>query len=279
MTTAAENQFDVFLSYQSDDRPWVNGLKQALEAKPHELKVWFDQDQVLPGAPFVARLERGIVSSRCTVVVVSARSAASQWVAEEYALALQLSHGEQGRVVIPVLMDGSKPTGFLASRSYVDFAAFASFGAAVEALVKGVKRVKGEAAPSLSTASSSRAVAFDSRVFLQKSQVNAEQKLARQERARATLLLLCMAVGALLFAAVYLAALPRPLYLGGAVPVLLAWGLSESQLTRLRSRIDREGTLLAAVEGCNGSELENCRRIRDEVWRLAFEAAGVREAT
>ena len=86
-------------------------------------------------------------------------------------------------------------------------------------------------------------------------------------------------VGALLFAAVYLAALPRPLYLGGAVPVLLAWGLSESQLTRLRSRIDREGTLLAAVEGCNGSELENCRRIRDEVWRLAFEAAGVREAT
>jgi hypothetical protein len=58
---SADKPFDVFLSHNSIDKPWVIKLKKALEARG--LKVWLDKDEILPGDLFAEALERGIASS------------------------------------------------------------------------------------------------------------------------------------------------------------------------------------------------------------------------
>jgi len=45
--TQPQPEFDVFLSYKSEDEAWVRGLKAALCARG--LQVWLDRDEILPG--------------------------------------------------------------------------------------------------------------------------------------------------------------------------------------------------------------------------------------
>ena len=71
---------DVFISYKSDDRTDVQRLVVGLRA--HDLAVWWDQD-IPPGAPWEATIERELKDAVATIVVWSPRSVASENVKAE----------------------------------------------------------------------------------------------------------------------------------------------------------------------------------------------------
>jgi hypothetical protein len=125
-------QFDVFLSYKSDDQAWVERLKNALQARG--VRVWLDKDQIRPGDRFVGALERGLESSRSVALVTTPGSVCSGWVEDEYSRALSLSN--QGQLhLIPLLLHDAVLPGFLSNRQHVDFRDPQTFDQQVDRLV------------------------------------------------------------------------------------------------------------------------------------------------
>ena len=132
-------EFDIFLSHHSSDKPWVIALKAALTARG--VKVWLDQDEIRPGDLYIDALERGVELSRCVAVVISPRSLKSRWVKEEYSRALQMFNSRERDVrIIPCLIQDAALPGFLSIRHYVDFRDAARFE-------EGVDRLRGAIQP------------------------------------------------------------------------------------------------------------------------------------
>ncbi len=61
-------EFDIFLSHNSRDKPAVRELVRLLRAQG--IRVWFDEDELIPGRSSQALLERGLNNSRTGAVVV-----------------------------------------------------------------------------------------------------------------------------------------------------------------------------------------------------------------
>jgi TIR domain/Effector-associated domain 7 len=130
-------KFDIFLSHNSIDKPWVIHLKNALQAQG--LKVWLDRDEIRPGDLFVDVLETGLEESNAVALIVSPEAIASGWVKEEYSRALSLAHEKnQPLQLIPVILREAKLPGFLTSRSWIDFRDESTFNANLERLVWGI---------------------------------------------------------------------------------------------------------------------------------------------
>jgi hypothetical protein len=130
--------FDVFLSHHSRDKPWVIALKAALVERG--MKVWLDQDEILPGDLFIDALERGVESSRALALVVTPGSVASRWVKEEYSRALVLANSSTRELrIIPCLREGATVPGFLASRHWIDFRDPSRFEEQVDDLCRGIR--------------------------------------------------------------------------------------------------------------------------------------------
>ncbi|MEM6797405.1 MAG: toll/interleukin-1 receptor domain-containing protein, partial [Acidobacteriota bacterium] len=63
-------EFDVFISHASEDKDdFVRPLVDALKARG--LKVWYDEDQILLGDDFRAKMDQGLALARFGVVVLS----------------------------------------------------------------------------------------------------------------------------------------------------------------------------------------------------------------
>lgn len=130
-------RFDVFLSHKSVDKPWVIGLKTALEE--HGLKVWLDKDEIRPGDSFVDALERGINESRSVVLIVSPEAMESGWVKEEYHRALALTKDKNTPLqLIPVILRNADMPGFLSNRNHVDFREETAFDENLQRLIYGI---------------------------------------------------------------------------------------------------------------------------------------------
>jgi hypothetical protein len=131
------DQFDVFLSHQSGDAPWVAKLKSALEHRG--VKVWLDQEQIRPGDLFIDALEQGIQSSGSLALIISPGALRSLWVREEYQRALVISNSKQRELrLIPVLLQDTDLPGFLSTRQWVDFREPENFEQSVGRLVWGI---------------------------------------------------------------------------------------------------------------------------------------------
>lgn len=139
-------RFDLFLSHNSVDKPWVLRLKNALEERG--LTVWLDRDEIRPGDLFVGALEQGLLESRAVALVASPESLRSGWVREEYSRALGLSHDADDAVqLIPVLLREVELPGFLANRNWVDFRDASSFAQSLDKLIWGVTGKKPNDSP------------------------------------------------------------------------------------------------------------------------------------
>ncbi|MFL6200879.1 MAG: TIR domain-containing protein [Thermoanaerobaculia bacterium] len=92
--------FDVFVSYSNEDRPFVTHLVRDLEAAG--IQVWLDGSQVEPGDSLPRTVPNGIARSRMFMIVLSPDSVASEWVGFELDLATTREVEEQ-RKIIPVL--------------------------------------------------------------------------------------------------------------------------------------------------------------------------------
>uniref|UniRef100_A0AAU3HVT6 Tetratricopeptide repeat protein n=1 Tax=Streptomyces sp. NBC_01393 TaxID=2903851 RepID=A0AAU3HVT6_9ACTN len=116
-------QFDVFVSYAYDDRPWATSLAENLHRLG--LEVSLDQWEVVGGDLLASRLQDGMAQSGAVVVVVSEHWVASGWCGEEFAAAVTAAV-KQGQRLIPVLLGEVALPPFVASRLYVDFRHVAS---------------------------------------------------------------------------------------------------------------------------------------------------------
>jgi len=112
--------FDVFLSHNSKDKPAVRALAALLSERG--IKVWFDEDQLVPGRPWQPLLEKGIQESATGAVLVGA-DGLGPWEDEEMQALLNFAVREK-KPVIPVLLPGALQEPdlplFLSNRMWVD---------------------------------------------------------------------------------------------------------------------------------------------------------------
>ncbi len=117
---ASPERFHVFLSHNSKDKSVVCDLKKRLALQ--NLRVWYDEDEILPGMSSQEQLEKGIRSSTSVAVIVG-KDGLGPWQDEEMQGALRLAV-KCKCLVIPVLLPGapSEPElpMFLTSRAWVD---------------------------------------------------------------------------------------------------------------------------------------------------------------
>jgi len=92
--------FDVFLSHNSQDKPIVREL--ALALKSRNLKVWLDEEQLIPGRPWQEALET-IIQTTLTAVVLIGKSGLGPWETPEMRACLN-EFVERKLPVIPVLL-------------------------------------------------------------------------------------------------------------------------------------------------------------------------------
>lgn len=89
--------YDVFLSYALEDREWVSEFTRALqESGVHN---WFDVNDILPGDPWVEKLQSALRESQTLLVFLSPNSVESPFVFFELGAAV----ADQKRI-IPVLI-------------------------------------------------------------------------------------------------------------------------------------------------------------------------------
>ena len=95
--TAGGGRYDAFLSYSRKDREAADGLAAALEERGKD--VWLDVEDILAGADWRARIQRGIEACTAFVFLLSPDSLASEHCRQEVELAAGLN-----KLIIPVLL-------------------------------------------------------------------------------------------------------------------------------------------------------------------------------
>ena len=68
-------EYDVFISYKSEYKPWVDTLMRNLERQ--RLRVWVDDWRKIPGALVAATLDKAISGSRVGVLIVTPEAVAA----------------------------------------------------------------------------------------------------------------------------------------------------------------------------------------------------------
>ena len=95
---------DIFVSHSHEDRDRIDPIVQQLHADGYE--VWWDVE-LRGGAVYAKEIEAQIEKAKAVIVVWSASSMESNWVADEAELALR------GNKLVPILLDGDEaPIGF-----------------------------------------------------------------------------------------------------------------------------------------------------------------------
>jgi len=113
--------YDLFLSYTTQDRDFVERLATDLSARA--LTVWWDQPEIEAGGSIVASIEHGLARSRRFAVVLSPSSRQSSWVANETEAAIALENERRESLVIPILYQTCEVPVLLKHRKRVDFSA------------------------------------------------------------------------------------------------------------------------------------------------------------
>ena len=80
MAQRAMPMSDIFISYSSKDRPWVDTFAKVLESQGWS--VWWDR-QIPTGGSFHAVIRQELRAATCAIVVWSEQSVDSEWVQAE----------------------------------------------------------------------------------------------------------------------------------------------------------------------------------------------------
>ena len=94
--------FDVFLSHNSNDKPTVRVLAEALKVRG--LRVWLDEEQLVPGRPWQDSIETIIESTKAVAVLIG-ENGLGPWETPEMRACLG-DFVERKKAVIPVLLPG-----------------------------------------------------------------------------------------------------------------------------------------------------------------------------
>lgn len=139
----SNDDYDVFLSHRSEDKPMVERLAERLVEVGH-LSPFLDRWHLIPGEPWQEGLETALNRSRCCAVFVGP-SGVGSWENEEMRAALSRRVQESRFRVIPVLLPGAdivareKLPSFLLRFTWVDFTAGIDDETAFSRLVAGIR--------------------------------------------------------------------------------------------------------------------------------------------
>lgn len=270
MLATESQEFDVFLSHHSGDKPWVIALKAALVQRG--VSVWLDQDEIRPGDLFIDAIDRGVERSRCVAVIVSPESLRSAWVREEYqrALVLANSAGRELRI-IPCVMRNAELPGFLATRHWIDFRDPRQFEARVDDLVRGITGgAPRPAAPSAPAAG----VTPGEIAFLERSIAAVRKERSQLTLLRAAAPILGLGAG-LLWPAGYGMPAALPPLACTIVTGLLGIGVTARQWSARGDELRRLSAHRDALELCASSFSAVCPEVVDAFNRLLKRRIGI----
>jgi hypothetical protein len=129
----------IFLSHNSEDKPFVRELKVRLEA--HGVReVWLDEAEILVGDSLTKKMAEGLTKTKYIAAVLSPRSVKSSWVERELEVAIsrEISTGEV--VVLPLLYEKCELPPFLLGKMYADFTSPSAYDEGVAKLLRRLKK-------------------------------------------------------------------------------------------------------------------------------------------
>jgi len=96
-------KYDVFISYSHRNKEWVRGWLVP-QLKSAGLTVCIDYESFEPGAPSITEMERAVLQSRKTALVLTPEYLQSGWAEFENILVQTLDPAAHQRRLIPVLL-------------------------------------------------------------------------------------------------------------------------------------------------------------------------------
>ncbi len=120
MPTSNAFDYDVFISYSSQDKDWVRGeLLSTIEKAG--LKAFIDFRDFMPGAPSIKECERGVIKCRKTLLVLTPNYLNSGWAEFENVMAATLDPANASLRIIPLLKEDCQTPLRIAALTYIDF--------------------------------------------------------------------------------------------------------------------------------------------------------------
>lgn len=133
-----EFAYDVFISYAHEDDAWVwNWLVPRL--KREGLQVCIDGECFEPGAPSLTEMERAVIQSRKTLLVLTPEYLSSEWSEFENILAQTLDPAARRRRVIPLLLKQCDLPPRIGMLTYADFTRQEEWEAQLERVVAAIR--------------------------------------------------------------------------------------------------------------------------------------------
>ena len=96
----------VFCSHRQIDKPKVKEIAKILA--DNGIEPWVDEWEILPGADFVAAINKGLAECDAGIVFFSNETKDGKWVQQEIS-ALTVHAVEEGKALIPVMLDPDVP--------------------------------------------------------------------------------------------------------------------------------------------------------------------------
>lgn len=113
-------KYDIFISYRSTQRPWVEILANNLVAQDYN--VFLDAWELYGGQNFTRKIFDALTNSRCALLLATPESADSGWVQEEYEYMMNLSKNRDDFYWIPLVLGEFPDFPFLSNIHAIDFA-------------------------------------------------------------------------------------------------------------------------------------------------------------
>ena len=133
-----DSECDAFVSYSHKNQSWVlNWLLPRL--KIAGLRICVDVENFALGAPLIAEIERAIIESRKTIVVLSPAYLASEWAEFEAIMARSLDPSASRRRVIPIMLEACELPLHLRALVCSDFTVSADWQNQLGRLIEAVR--------------------------------------------------------------------------------------------------------------------------------------------
>lgn len=139
---AADTIPKVFLSHNSDDKPFVRRL--ATELKERGISCWVDEAEIHYGESLVLKISNAIERIALVLAVISNNSVDSSWVRQELDWAMTKEIKQRRVVIIPLLVDKCDMPFFLTNKLYADFTDESRFLKTVNRLVTSILHHQGQ---------------------------------------------------------------------------------------------------------------------------------------
>ena len=139
-TELVSQEYDIFISYRTTRRPWVETLAYNLQQQGY--KVFLDAWELKAGDHFVKEIFHALNHSKCALLIATPEAAESGWVQDEYEYMLDLANKKKDFFWIPIVFGVFPDFPFLSTIQALDFenSTEETYRSAFQKLLHGLER-------------------------------------------------------------------------------------------------------------------------------------------